>query len=217
MPALARLGNFVYAGNFKVQTLQSEHATPLSEQITVQQKLAEQSHTAGFDVSICICPFMLGTNSHPAAVVSLLTAEKCIDNILMLLKHDIQAWMQTRGDQGTAVFTADNVADTFGVVEGSYSAVPLPAMNVIQVCWLHWVLDHAANWSAVCIHAVCLCRTLFQYTVQLDCTHASSPGWHAFRILLLLSLWPRRMVISAVNMSAAYQCTVLTQITVDFL
>ena len=57
----------------------------------------------------------------------------------MLLIHDIQAWMRTRGEQGTAVFTADNVADTFGVVEGSYSAVPLSAMDVIQVCRLHWV------------------------------------------------------------------------------
>ena len=81
-------------------------------------------------------PFHAGHKIYYAAVV---TAEKCIVNILMLLIHDIQAWMRTRGEQGTAVFTADNVADTFGVVEGSYSAVPLPAMDVIQVCRLHWV------------------------------------------------------------------------------
>ena len=41
--------------------------------------------------------------------------------------------MRTRGEQGTSVFTADTVAETFGVVEGSYNAVPLPSLDVFQV------------------------------------------------------------------------------------
>lgn len=45
----------------------------------------------------------------------------------------VQAWMRTRGEQGTSVFTADTVAETFGVVEGSYNAVPLLSLDVFQV------------------------------------------------------------------------------------
>lgn len=47
--------------------------------------------------------------------------------------HAVQAWLRMRGDQSTSVFTADTVASTFGVVEGSYNAVPLPVTNIVQV------------------------------------------------------------------------------------
>ena len=48
-----------------------------------------------------------------------------------------QAWMRSRGDQGTAVFTAESMADQFGVVQGTYDAVPLPniKVNMVRVSW----------------------------------------------------------------------------------
>ena len=40
-----------------------------------------------------------------------------------------QAWMRSRGDGATEVFTAETMAAKFGVVEGSYDAVPLPRLD----------------------------------------------------------------------------------------
>ena len=40
-----------------------------------------------------------------------------------------QAWMRSRGDSATEVFTAETMAAKFGVVEGSYDAVPLPRLD----------------------------------------------------------------------------------------
>lgn len=45
-----------------------------------------------------------------------------------------EAWMRGRGSAGVQVFTADDVIDQFGVVKGSYDAVPLPRIraHVVQ-------------------------------------------------------------------------------------
>lgn len=40
-----------------------------------------------------------------------------------------EAWMRGRGTGGVQVFTADDVIDQFGVVKGSYDAVPLPRIR----------------------------------------------------------------------------------------
>ncbi len=37
--------------------------------------------------------------------------------------------MRSRGDSATEVFTAETMAAKFGVVEGSYDAVPLPRLD----------------------------------------------------------------------------------------
>lgn len=37
----------------------------------------------------------------------------------------LQAWLRSRGPNGTAVYTADTIADQFGVVKCSYDAVPV--------------------------------------------------------------------------------------------
>ena len=44
-----------------------------------------------------------------------------------------QAWMRSRGDQGTATFTAETMAEQFGVVKGTYDAVSLPKIKVNMV------------------------------------------------------------------------------------
>lgn len=41
--------------------------------------------------------------------------------------------MRSRGDTGVAVFTADDVVEQFGVVKGSYDAVPLPQIKAYTV------------------------------------------------------------------------------------
>ena len=45
----------------------------------------------------------------------------------------MQAWMRSRGEQGTTVFTADTMAEQFGVNKGSYDPVPLPHLTVHKV------------------------------------------------------------------------------------
>ena len=45
---------------------------------------------------------------------------------------DAQAWMRARGDSATEVFTAESMAERFGVEKGSYESVPLPADVVVQ-------------------------------------------------------------------------------------
>lgn len=46
-----------------------------------------------------------------------------------------EAWLRSRGTEGTAVFTADTAADVYGVVRGSYEGVPLPLRSVLAaVC-----------------------------------------------------------------------------------
>ena len=44
-----------------------------------------------------------------------------------------EAWMRSRGDTGVKVFTADDVVEQFGVVKGSYEAVPLPQIKAYTV------------------------------------------------------------------------------------
>ena len=41
--------------------------------------------------------------------------------------------MRSRGEQGTTVFTADTMAEQFGVNKGSYDPVPLPYLTVQKV------------------------------------------------------------------------------------
>ena len=43
------------------------------------------------------------------------------------------AWLRSRGDSGVKVFTSDDVVEQFGVVKGSYEAVPLPAIKAYTV------------------------------------------------------------------------------------
>eukprot|EP00775_Hariotina_reticulata_P002103 gene2103-2422_t len=46
-----------------------------------------------------------------------------------------EAWLRARGSNSISVFTADTVADTFGVVKSSYEAVPLAARSALTaVC-----------------------------------------------------------------------------------
>ena len=45
----------------------------------------------------------------------------------------MQAWLRSRGEQGTTVFTADTMAEQFGVNKGSYDPVPLPDLTVHKV------------------------------------------------------------------------------------
>ena len=42
--------------------------------------------------------------------------------------------MRARGDASGSVFTADTIADKYGVVKGSYTSVALPSTEVHQVC-----------------------------------------------------------------------------------
>ncbi|KXZ54060.1 hypothetical protein GPECTOR_5g168 [Gonium pectorale] len=44
-----------------------------------------------------------------------------------------EAWMRSRGDSGGRVFTAEAVAEQFGVARASYDGVPLPRASVLQV------------------------------------------------------------------------------------
>ena len=41
--------------------------------------------------------------------------------------------MRARGDTSGCVFTADIVADKFGVVKGSYTSITLPTTETYQV------------------------------------------------------------------------------------
>jgi hypothetical protein len=41
--------------------------------------------------------------------------------------------MRTRGQGGVKVFTQDDVIDQYGVVKGSYDAVPLPKIKAYSV------------------------------------------------------------------------------------
>jgi hypothetical protein len=46
-----------------------------------------------------------------------------------------QAWLRSRGTTGGTVYTADNIAEQFGVVKSSYEGVPLPPRSVLTaVC-----------------------------------------------------------------------------------
>lgn len=46
-----------------------------------------------------------------------------------------QAWMRSRGPTGTTLYTADTIAEQFGVVKSSYESVPLPSRTVLSaVC-----------------------------------------------------------------------------------
>ena len=44
-----------------------------------------------------------------------------------------EAWMRSRGDAGVQVFSADDIADQYGVVKGSYDIVPLPRIKAHTV------------------------------------------------------------------------------------
>lgn len=41
--------------------------------------------------------------------------------------------MRARGDASGSVFTADTIADKYGVVQGSYNSIALPATETYQV------------------------------------------------------------------------------------
>lgn len=43
------------------------------------------------------------------------------------------AWLRSRGEVGASIFTADSVAEQYGVVASSYTAVPLAAADVHAV------------------------------------------------------------------------------------
>ncbi len=47
----------------------------------------------------------------------------------------LQAWMRARGDAAGSVFTADTIADKYGVVKGSYTSIALPNSESYQVSW----------------------------------------------------------------------------------
>ncbi len=55
-----------------------------------------------------------------------------------------QAWMRSRGDSATEVFTAETMAAKFGVEEGSYDAVPLPRLDA------HAVTAHSLTGTRPC-------------------------------------------------------------------
>ncbi|GAB4823140.1 hypothetical protein N2152v2_010186 [Parachlorella kessleri] len=44
-----------------------------------------------------------------------------------------EAWMRSRGQSGMKTFTTDDVVDQFGVVKGTYEAVPLPKIKAYTV------------------------------------------------------------------------------------
>ena len=41
--------------------------------------------------------------------------------------------MRSRGDKGTSVFTAETMAERFGVVKGSYDTVAVPVAKAFKV------------------------------------------------------------------------------------
>lgn len=45
----------------------------------------------------------------------------------------MQAWMRSRGENGTSVFTAETMAEKFGVNKGSYDPIPIPKAATIKV------------------------------------------------------------------------------------
>ena len=51
--------------------------------------------------------------------------------------------MRSRGPQGTTVFTADSMAEQFGVNKDTYDAVELPRINAYVVCML--ILCHISS------------------------------------------------------------------------
>lgn len=48
------------------------------------------------------------------------------------ISSDLQAWMRARGDSATEILTAESMAVKYGVQQGSYEAVPLPADADVQ-------------------------------------------------------------------------------------
>ena len=56
--------------------------------------------------------------------------------------------MRSRGDNGTQVFTADTMADQFGVNKGSYDPVKLPELSFCKVqASLSWHIDFSLRAS----------------------------------------------------------------------
>jgi len=43
--------------------------------------------------------------------------------------------MRARGDTAGSVFTADTIADKYGIVKGSYTSIALPNSESYQVRW----------------------------------------------------------------------------------
>ena len=66
--------------------------------------------------------------------------------------------MRSRGDTSGSVFTADTIADNFGVVKGSYTSIALPATETYQVLALvnSSTLQEAVHDAALLSNAHCL-------------------------------------------------------------
>jgi hypothetical protein len=55
--------------------------------------------------------------------------------LLPLLHLLPQAWLRSRGSNSSSVYTSETIAEQFGVVKGSYEAVPLQQGAVLAaVC-----------------------------------------------------------------------------------
>lgn len=92
------------------------------------------SFTAGFEVS----------DTMPTCATCT-TRQTCTWQSGSRLGPVSQAWMRSRGEGGTATITADTMAERFGVVQGSYTSVPLPQIRTYTVspCQTHAIASAA--------------------------------------------------------------------------
>lgn len=72
--------------------------------------------------------------------------------------------MRARGDASGSVFTADTIADKYGVVKGSYTSIALPATETYQV----WAAE-----SPCAVHEAVLIRCCLAAKVKPACCHSS--------------------------------------------
>ena len=108
----------IYAkpGRFKDGVAEQLQRTELLDQLAVQKPQAS-SHSAGFEVAQyqSTCSRKESSALHYVNLVC------------------TKAWMRSRGENGTAVFTADTMAARFGVTKDTYDAVPLPHISSYKV------------------------------------------------------------------------------------
>jgi hypothetical protein len=103
----------------------------------------------------------------------------------------LQAWMRARGDAAGSVFTADTIADKYGVVKGSYTSIALPNSESYQVTWSFtlssmswaaryntWLLSKLTPKGLTFVFSPCLVRcvltTLGAKLVQCSTTAAAT-------------------------------------------
>jgi hypothetical protein len=59
-----------------------------------------------------------------------------------------QAWLRARGENGPQTIDSEDIIEKYGVVKGSYDAVPLPRVNAYTVgVWSSGITKNAFKFS----------------------------------------------------------------------